>query len=129
MNFDLIIVDDDPDYIFFHRLLAKKSGLSDNPISFEDGQELIDYISENNNEKVRNTLIFLDLYMLRIDGWEVLDYLETLKIPNKIKVIVISSSVNMNDKTKAIAYSSVIDYIEKPLLLSYLTKIKDQDIF
>lgn len=129
MNFDLIIVDDDPDYIFFHRLLAKKSGLSENPISFEDGQELIDYISENNNEKLRNTLIFLDLYMLRIDGWEVLDYLETLKIPNTIKVIVVSSSVNMNDKTKAIRYSSVIDYIEKPLLLGYLINIKQQSIF
>lgn len=129
MNFDLIIVDDDPDYIFFHRLLAKKSGLSDNPISFEDGKELIDYISENNSEKLRNTLIFLDLYMLRIDGWEVLDYLESLKIPHKIKVIVISSSVNMNDKSKAITYSSVIDYIEKPLLLGYLTNIKEQSIF
>lgn len=129
MNFNLIIVDDDPDYIFFHQLLSKKSGLSDNPISFEDGQELIDYISENNNEKLRNTLIFLDLYMLRINGWEVLDYLETLKIPNKIKVIVISSSVNMDDKIKAIGYSSVIEYIEKPLTLNYLIKIKSQSIF
>lgn len=129
MNFNLIIVDDDPDYIFFHQLLSKKSGLSDNPISFEDGQELIDYISENNNEKLRNTLIFLDLYMLRINGWEVLDYLETLKIPNKIKVIVISSSVNMDDKIKAIGYSSVIEYIEKPLTLNYLINIKNQSIF
>ncbi|RIW15143.1 response regulator [Algoriphagus lacus] len=129
MNFDLIIVDDDPDYIFFHVLLAKKSGLSEDPITFEDGQELIEYVSENNNENLRNTLILLDLYMLRVDGWEVLDYLEKLNLPNKIKVIVISSSVNMNDKTKSISYSSVIDYIEKPLLLNYLENIKDQSIF
>ena len=67
--------------------------------------------------------------MLRTGGWEVLDYLETLKQTGKIKAIVISSSVNMNDKTKAMGYSSVIDYIEKPLLLSYLTKIKTQTIF
>jgi CheY-like chemotaxis protein len=129
MNFELIIVDDDPDYIFFHRILAKKSGICENPISFEDGQEIIDYLSGDIINELGNTLIFLDLYMLRTGGWEVLDYLETLKQTGKIKVIVISSSVNMNDKTKAMGYSSVIDYIEKPLLLSYLTKIKTQTIF
>lgn len=129
MNFELIIVDDDPDYIFFHRILAKKSGICEKPLSFEDGQEIIDYLSGDVINELGNTLIFLDLYMLRTGGWEVLDYLETLKQTDKIKVIVISSSVNMNDKTKAMGYSSVIDYIEKPLLLSYLTKIKTQTIF
>jgi response regulator RpfG family c-di-GMP phosphodiesterase len=129
MNFNLIIVDDDPEYIFFHKLLAKKSGLSENPLTFNGGQEVIDYLSENVGKQFANTLVFLDIYMLGVDGWGVLDYIETLKVPEKIKVILISSSVNINDKRKAIKYSSVIEYIEKPLMLNYLINLKSQHVF
>jgi CheY-like chemotaxis protein len=129
MNFELILVDDDPDCIFFHKLLVKKSGLCENPTTFKDGQELIDYFSANIKTGIGDTLIFPDLYMVRIGGWEVLDYLEKAKFQDKIKVIVISSSVSMNDKMKALGYSTVMDYIEKPLLKSYLISLKNQSLF
>ncbi|MFL0682843.1 MAG: response regulator [Algoriphagus aquaeductus] len=129
MNFDLIIVDDDPEYIFFHKLLAKKSGISETPLTFAGGQEIINYLSELKDKEISNLLIFLDIYMTDIDGWGVLDYLQTLNRPEKIKVILITSSVSMDDKKKAIKYPSVIEYIEKPLMMNYLINLKDQPIF
>ncbi len=129
MNFDLIIVDDDAEYIFFHKLLAKKSGLSEDPLTFSSGQEVIDHLSTIIDQDINNTLIFLDIYMQDVDGWGVLDYLEKVNRHDKIKVILITSSVSMDDKRKAIQYQSVIEYIEKPLMMNYLINLKSQSIF
>lgn len=129
MNFDLIIVDDDAEYIFFHKLLAKKSGLSEDPLTFSSGQEVIDHLSTIIDQDINNTLIFLDIYMQDVDGWGVLDYLQTVNRHDKIKVILITSSVSMDDKRKAIQYPSVIEYIEKPLMMNYLINLKNQTIF
>lgn len=129
MNFQLIIVDDDPEYIFFHKLLAKKSGISENPLTFNEGREFIEYLSEIKDRDFSNMLVLLDIYMSDLDGWDVLNFLETLKAENKIKVILISSSVSMEDKRKAMKYTSVIEYIEKPLMLNYLVNLKEQPLF
>jgi CheY-like chemotaxis protein len=67
--------------------------------------------------------------MQDVDGWGVLDYLKKVNRDDKIKVILITSSVSMDDKKKAIQYPSVIEYIEKPLMMNYLINLKTQAIF
>ena len=129
MNFKLIIVDDDPEYIFFHKLLSKKSGLCEDPLCFSSGKEIIDYLASKEGKYLENILIFLDIYMTEVDGWGVLDYLKSLNQQDKIKVGLITSSVSMEDKKKAIQYPNVIEYIEKPLMLNYLVNLKNQIIF
>jgi CheY-like chemotaxis protein len=129
MNFNLVIVDDDPDTILLHSIISKKAGFDGNTLTFPGGQELIDYFTEYFNDESPNHLIFLDIYMIPVDGWMVLDFLKTLNRPDKIKVILISSSVNISDKRKAIKYHSVIEYIEKPLMTKYLINLKNQVIF
>jgi len=129
MNFRLIIVDDDSEYIFFHKLLAKKSGLSDDPLCFSSGKELIDYLESREEEGLGNILIFLDIYMMDVDGWGVLEFLQSKNLPGKIKVILITSSVSMEDKKRAVQYPNVIEYIEKPLMMNYLINLKNQNIF
>jgi CheY-like chemotaxis protein len=129
MNFKLIIVDDDPEYIFFHKLLAKKSGLSEDPLCFASGREIIDYLTTQDEKELHNILIFLDIYMMEVDGWDVMDYLKTLDKPEKIKVILITSSVSMDDKKKAIQYPNLIEYLEKPLMMNYLINLKNQTLF
>ena len=116
-------------YIFFHKLLAKKSGISEDPMTFAGGSEIIEYLSGIKDQDFDNLLIFLDIYMENIDGWGVLDYIQTLQCPDKIKVVLITSSVSMDDKKKAIKYPSVIEYIEKPLVLNYLINLKNQLLF
>lgn len=127
MNFDLLIVDDDLQFQYLHKRLVEKSEFHPDPKCVSGGDEAIDYVKGKDNKT--NLLIFLDIYMEGVSGWEVLDYLESLKVPQKIKVILISSSVNMADKRKALKYHSVIEYIEKPLLLDYLIMLKDLPIF
>ncbi|GMQ29706.1 response regulator [Algoriphagus confluentis] len=128
MNFNLLIVDDDPNFLFMHKILAKRSGFHLDPKTFDSGKEVIEYLEQNKgiNEKI---LIFLDLFMPEINGWSVADYVESLGQFHRIKIFIVSSSVNQADKQKALTYSSIIEYIEKPLELNYLETIKESPFF
>ncbi|WP_297337806.1 response regulator [Algoriphagus sp.] len=128
MKFDILLVDDDPDTLFLHEILIKKSGLSPSPKKFESGQKIIDFLREHQPKKEKY-LVFLDIYMTDIDGWKVLDFIEQLRLHPNLKVMLLSSSVNFDDKRKAMDYPSVIEYIEKPLMLHYLERLKEQAIF
>jgi CheY-like chemotaxis protein len=67
--------------------------------------------------------------MMDVDGWGVLEFLQSKNLPGKIKVILITSSVSMEDKKRAVQYPNVIEYIEKPLMMNYLINLKNQNIF
>ena len=128
MKFDILLVDDDPDTLFLHEILIKKAGLNPSPKKFESGQKIIDFLKSNPPEKEKY-LLFLDIYMTDVDGWQVLDFIEKLKLHSNLKVMLLSSSVNFEDKRKAMEYPSVIEYIEKPLMLHYLERLEEQAIF
>ena len=60
-------------------------------------------------------VIFLDIKMPGIDGFDFLEKLKGLMLQKKIKVFMLTSSVRPEDKLKAFTYRAVIDYFEKPL--------------
>jgi CheY-like chemotaxis protein len=62
-------------------------------------------------------LIFLDINMPHMDGWEFLDEFITLpdSVLQKTKIIMLTSSVDINDIAKAKTYKPVTDFISKPL--------------
>ncbi|MBY5949491.1 response regulator [Algoriphagus marincola] len=125
-NFDLLIVDDDPAFRKIHEALVSRSEFHQAPVLLENGQTTIEYLESNPSG---NKLLLLDIFMPVVDGWAVLDYIEELKKPESIKVILITSSVNKSDKVKAMDYVSVIEYIEKPLVEDYLRMLKNQFLF
>ena len=58
------------------------------------------------------SIIFLDLNMPRINGWEFLEAMEAQGLPHK--VVILSSSVSTIDQQRAKKYKNVISFIEKP---------------
>lgn len=72
--------------------------------------------------------IFLDLNMPILDGFNFLD--EFIKLSknfgNKIKVIVLTSSLNPYDIKKTKQYKCVVDYISKLQMESYLIHFKNK---
>ena len=89
------------------------------------GELAKDYLKKN-YQTDQQFLIFLDIYMPNLDGWAVLDFIESSFKTLNIKVILVSSSVNKDDKAKSKEYASVIDYVEKPLLMSHLKDLQKQ---
>ena len=69
------------------------------------------------NEVDEPTILFLDINMPSWTGWDFLDNFDALdeKIKRQIKIYMLTSSVDPNDKEKAIANRNVVEYIVKPL--------------
>jgi len=111
------IIDDDP----ISRLLIKKTlertDLFSSYREFTDGFELIRELSEKGNLSFDEPdLILLDINMPQKDGWEVLDFIEDKNISfHKSRVVLLSSSINPKDKTRAFSYDSIKGYLQKPL--------------
>lgn len=123
INLHVSIVDDDEAIQFVHKLLLQKVGISNFVNQFLTGDRLIDFISENNQiDDVH--IIFLDLNMPELDGWAVLDFISNLALQSKVFVIVVSSSIEEKDKFRATSYPSVVEYIQKPLSVEDLQKLK-----
>lgn len=124
------IIDDDPIFIYGTKRIMNEVGFSDNIIVYNNGQDAIDGLNEmTENGEDLPPVIFLDLNMPIMNGWEFLE--DFVKIPNhnreKVTVYIISSSIDPRDLERIKNYKVVNNYILKPLspedLHSVLEKI------
>ena len=74
------------------------------------------------------TVLLLDINMPTWSGWDFLDNFEKLddKIKKQIKIYILSSSIDANDKQRASENKNVVDYIEKPLSEKRVYAMLDQ---
>ncbi|MFT5513070.1 MAG: response regulator of citrate/malate metabolism [Bacteroidia bacterium] len=66
-------------------------------------------------------IIFLDINMPKMNGWDFLD--AYVKLENKVKVYMLSSSINNKDIQKSEKYDVVNGFICKPLVVERLSEI------
>ena len=122
----VIVIDDNPtDHYIMRRLLHKNNDCNQATFTY-DGSLVLDYLEENKNYASRMPdVIFLDLDMPEITGWEFLDELEKLVTTarKKVKVHIMSSSVQSKDVFKSKKYNCVNSYLTKPLSSDVLKKI------
>jgi len=69
-------------------------------------------------------VIFLDLNMPDINGWQFLDEMKTKGLQHK--VIILSSSTSEIDKSQTVNYTNVLAYYVKPLEKMQVTEILDK---
>ncbi|MFN3942345.1 MAG: response regulator [Flavobacterium sp.] len=120
----IYIVDNDPIYQLVIKKLLQKMLPSTNLFSFMDGSEAWEKLCNLTNEKVP-CIILLDLDMPLMDGWEFMEMFDLWKHPekNNIQIYIVSSSIAKEDIEKSNTYSSIVDYITKPISLASLEKI------
>lgn len=113
MNLQIVIVDDDAVILFLHKILIQKSSLPSAVKAFANPLEALDYVQQKSTEN--HVLLFLDINMPLLSGWEFLDRLQNYTYTQNIYVVMVTSSINFNDREKAEMYKNVIGYEEKPL--------------
>ncbi len=114
----LYVVDDDEIFRFLSRKIITDSGLVDSIQFYSNGRQALDQLkaAASNNGQLPE-VIFLDLFMPIMDGWDFLEEFISLKpqLDKKIRIYVVSSSINLKDYDRAKAISDISDYIVKPI--------------
>ncbi|QLG45571.1 response regulator [Costertonia aggregata] len=122
------IIDDDPIFIYGTKRIMKEVDFCNDILVYNNGQDAIDGLNELTSQgKELPSVIFLDLNMPIMNGWEFLD--DFTKIPNhnreKVTVYIISSSVDPRDLERIKDYEVVNNYILKPISPKDLENILD----
>lgn len=112
----IYLVDDQPIANFITKKLLELEGYKGCTLSYNNPVEAFEVIKND-----ENALIFLDLNMPEMDGWEFLENFTRENLNHKI--IILTSSTSTFEREKAKDYPAVIKYIEKPLTKSKFSKI------
>ena len=86
-------------------------------ITYTNPGEALKYFKQLDLEKDIPELVFLDINMPIMNGFDFLKEVDSLheKIKTKVKYYVISSSEDLEDIEKINAYPNIIKYLYKPL--------------
>ena len=112
------LIDDDEVFVFLTTKVIKQTKLIDTITVFSNGLDALNFIKENKeNTEILPRIIFLDLSMPIMNGWQFLaEYaMLNLDICKKIAIYVCSSSISPDDVSRAKTISEVSDYIIKPI--------------
>ncbi|MES2780659.1 MAG: response regulator [Bacteroidota bacterium] len=124
-----IIIDDDPINNKLCRYLIGKVASPDTEIlDFTSADGALSFISDTYISSACTTVVFLDINMPDINGWEFLTNYELLpkSIQQQIDIYILSSSVDGRDKDRAYKSSYISDFIVKPLRVETISSILDK---
>lgn len=109
-----MLIDDDVDDNFFHEMALREADITENIKVAESGFEALDFLSK---EPTTPDLIFLDINMPKMNGWEFLNEYSKLETEKKAKMVIImlTTSLNPADEAKAKKMSDIITFKTKPL--------------
>jgi YesN/AraC family two-component response regulator len=119
------IVDDDEIFTYGFKKLAVIKGLFHQILNFNNGREAIDYLIDPKNSHHLPDVLFVDINMPVMNGWEFNDAFEEIKsqLGKNITIYNISSSIYLKDINRAKNNRLIADYLLKPIDEAYLKDI------
>ena len=116
---NVFLIDDDPIVNLIGKQTLKKVEFAENINVYQQAEKALEEISSMLRGNFKNIpdVIFLDINMPQMNGWEFLD--EFKKFPDtvkeKCKIFMLTSSIDPNDIKKSKTYDVVKNFITKPL--------------
>lgn len=114
----IALIDDDSTFVFLTKHMMKTANINTQIDEFNDGLQALNFLKDNrNNEELLPDVIFLDLSMPIMDGWEFLEEYTEVEptVKKKIILFIVSSSISPHDIERSRNFSVVSDFIIKPL--------------
>ena len=111
--------------------IIKKNDFANNVETCLGAKQALKYLRDalsEENGKMLPELIFLDINMPAMNGWDFLEQYEKIAELNRknIVLVMLSSSMYVDDINRAKTYDTVSDYITKPLTAAHLHQIRDK---
>lgn len=122
----ICLIDDDKVYQYTATKSIEASGVVQRVLVFDDGETAYTYLVDNlSTRNYLPDIIFLDINMPYMDGWEFMEEFVKLKpkLSKKITIYMVSSSIQEEDIQKANHLEEVSDYIIKPIDTEMFAKV------
>ncbi|SHJ26601.1 CheY chemotaxis protein or a CheY-like REC (receiver) domain [Arenibacter nanhaiticus] len=124
----IFIIDDDPITVYGIKKILHSVAVCHHIFEFKNGQTAIDEIRKIIIENSHlPELIFLDINMPVMDGWEFLEAFISLPISKNININIVTSSIDQYDKEKSENFKSLthhrIAFNSKPIRRSEIEEI------
>jgi len=123
---DLVLLIDDDDAVnMLNTIILRKSGLADNIVAVQSGEKGLEALSEFLTENKWPGIIFVDINMPGICGWEFIERFKKdfVQFKEKCLICVLSSSLDPRDRENAKNSDMVDSYLSKPLSIDVVTSL------
>ncbi len=119
MELSFIIIDDTELDHFIARKMITNANSAFKVKSFLDAQQALDYILANEiDASIKVILVFLDIYMPLMNGFEFIEEFEKFDptVKDKYYIVALTSSIEASDVNRISSYEDVQEKITKPLM-------------
>lgn len=125
INWEIMLVDDDLLITELAESTIKQLLSGKEVVHFTTGASFIDHLRNqiSPNNQSTNFLVFLDINMPLMNGWQVLEHISDEGLGDFLKVAMFTSSISAIDKKRALKFPFVVDFIEKPVRAQNITDL------
>lgn len=112
----IMLVDDDDSTNFLNKIILKKVVPQVHVQAEQTVQHALDYLKNAENKPLPG-IIFLDINMPGLSGWDFMEEYEKLPAEKKAQMVIVmlSTSLNPDDREKAKSFNEIHDFFNKPL--------------
>ncbi|MFD1257132.1 response regulator [Mucilaginibacter terrae] len=118
----VLLIDDDRPTNFIHKKVIEKAGLEVEVQALTSASEALDFLTGTGKyagvpQLHRPGIIFLDINMPGMNGWEFMDAYHQLSESQKARIVVImlTTSLNADDRERAQQDKDIATFYHKPL--------------
>ena len=126
MKKHIFIIDDDPISIIILKKNLELIAISEEIVTFSNGKDAFNHL-EKEYLKNEQYVIFLDINMPEMNGWEFLNKVEHLITSQNTSIYLLTSSINKADMEKAKRFLLIEKYLSKPICKEVLIEIKEKN--
>jgi CheY-like chemotaxis protein len=126
----VLLIDDDKTTNILNSMVIKQTGCTEKVVAVNNGIEALEYLkSGEEGHHPQPDLIFLDINMPGMDGWEFMEAYKVLeeKYQGDVIVVMLTTSINPDDRKKSLALTGLSDFMNKPLTRQQFTALIEKN--